>query len=295
MEAHLPKHPGWYRNPDEPRSLRYWDGKAWTGRPRSRPAWASDAEPFELAEHDFDRSVEGPVHPKQLREPVTTGAWAREWLLSWRPRQADQGWQERDERGSRPLPPAGPGPSVKLGPARRPLLLLAILFVTAFAVVISSFAVIAPYENRGSVQPADRAVEDSFVTKAGRDCAAVLPKFRPVFADSVDGPSIVVAASEVDILGHQLEAVPTATDMQGTVQEWLQAWKNFTHEERLYAGIIGPAEHLQGRVAPRPLSQVSQQAANEDRRVADQLALEADTFSSNLVGTACRLQEAPAA
>jgi hypothetical protein len=79
------------------------------------------------------------------------------------------------------------------------------------------------------------------------------------------------------------------------VQEWLQAWKNFTHEERLYAGIIGPAEHLQGRVAPRPLSQVSQQAANEDRRVADQLALEADTFSSNLVGTACRLQEAPAA
>jgi hypothetical protein len=83
--------------------------------------------------------------------------------------------------------------------------------------------------------------------------------------------------------------------MQGTVQEWLQAWKNFTREERLYAAIIGPAQHLQGRVAPHPLSQVSQQAANVDRRAADQLALEADTFSSNLVGTACRLQEAPAA
>ncbi len=295
MEAHLPTSPGWYRNPDEPRSLRYWDGKAWTGRPRSRPAWASDAEPFELAEHDFDRSVEGPVHPKQLREPVTTGAWAREWFLSWRPRQTDQGWHERDERRSRPVPSPGPTQSIKLGQARRPLLVLALLFVTAFAVVISSFAVIAPYENRGGLQPADRAVEDSFVTKAGRDCAAVLPRYRPVFADGVDGPAIVAAASEVDILGGQLKAVPTATDMQGTVQEWLQAWKNFTHEERLYAAIIGPAEHLQGRVAPGPLSQVSQQAANVDRRAADQLALEADTFSANLVGTACRLQEAPAA
>jgi hypothetical protein len=294
MEAHLPTSPGWYRNPDEPRSLRYWDGKAWTGRPRSRPAWASDAEPFEVAEHDFDRSVEGPVHPKQLREPVTSGAWAREWFLSWRPRQADQGWPERDERRSRALPP-GPTSSTKLGPARRPLLLLALLFVTAFAVVISSFAVIAPYENRGSVQPADRAVEDSFVSKAGRDCAAVLPKYRHVFADSVDGPAIVAAARVVDILGDQLEAVPTATDMQGTVQEWLQAWKNFTHEERLYAAVIGPAEQLQGRVAPRPLSQVSQLAASADRRAADELASEADTFSSNLVGTACRLQEAPAA
>jgi hypothetical protein len=40
---------------------------------------------------------------------------------------------------------------------------------------------------------------------------------------------------------------------------------------------------------------MSQQAANVDRRAADQLALEADTFSSNLVGTACRLQQAPAA
>jgi Protein of unknown function (DUF2510) len=295
MEAHLPTSPGWYRNPDEPRSLRYWDGKAWTGRPRSRPAWASEAEPFELAEHDFDRSVEGPVHPKQLREPVTSGAWAREWFLSWRPRHADQGWQERDERRSRPLPSPRPSQSIKLGQARRPMLLVALLFVTAFAVVISSFAVIAPYENRGGLQPADRVVEDSFVTKAGKACAAVLPKYRPVFADSVDGPAIVAAAREVDMLGGQLEAVPTATDIQGTVQEWLQAWKNFTHEERLYAAIIGPAEHLQGRVAPHPLSQVSQQAANVDRRAADQLALEADTFSSNLVGTACRLQEAPAA
>jgi Protein of unknown function (DUF2510) len=295
MEAHSPTTPGWYRNPDEPRSLRYWDGKAWTGRARSRPAWASDAEPFDLAEHDFDRSVEGPVHPKQLREPVTSGAWAREWFLSWRPRQAEQGWQERHERRSRPLPSARPAPSTKLGSARRPLLFFGLLFVTAFAVVISSFAVIAPYENRSGPQPADRAVEDSFITKAGRDCAAVLPKYRPVFADSVDGPTIAAAAREVDILGDQLGAVPTATDMQGMVQEWLQAWKNFTDEERRYADIIGPAEHLRDRVAPRPLSELSQQAATADRRQADQIAGEADTFSSNLVGTACRLQQAPAA
>jgi hypothetical protein len=295
MEARLPSKPGWYRNPDEPGSLRYWDGQSWTGRARSRPVWASDAEPFELAHRDFDRSVEGPVHPKQLREPVTTGAWARGWFLSWRPRQAEQGWHEREERRARPLPSAGPAPSIKLGPSRRPLLMVALLFVTVFAVVISSFAVIAPYEGRGGPRPADRAAEASFITKAGRDCAAVLPRYRPVFADSVDGPTIVGAAREVDNLGDQLEAVPTATDMQPTVQEWLQAWKNFTREERLYAAIIGPAKQLPGRVAPRPLSETSQQAANADRRAADQLALEADVFSSNLVGTACRLQQAPAA
>jgi hypothetical protein len=275
--------------------MRYWDGKAWTGRARSRPAWALEAGPFRLAEHEFDRSIEGPVHPQQLREPVTTGAWAREWFLSWRPRQAEQRWQERDEKKSQPSPFPGPAPTIKLGTARRPLLFVGLLFVTAFAVVVSSFAVIAPYENRGGLQPADRVVEDSFVTKASRDCAAILPKYRPVFADSVDGPTIIVAAREVDILGDQLKGVPPADDMEGTVQEWLQAWKNFTKEERRYAAIIGPAEHLEGSVAPRPLSAVSQQAATADRRDADQLAAEADTFSSNLVGSACRLEQAPAA
>ena len=32
MARYLPTRPGWYRNPDDPRSLRYWDGKKWTGR-----------------------------------------------------------------------------------------------------------------------------------------------------------------------------------------------------------------------------------------------------------------------
>ena len=75
MARYLPTRPGWYRNPDEPRSLRYWDGKSWTGRSRSQPAWAKRAEPFELVEDELDRSAEGPVHPHELREPVATGAW----------------------------------------------------------------------------------------------------------------------------------------------------------------------------------------------------------------------------
>lgn len=295
MDRHLPTRPGWYRNPDEPRSLRYWDGKSWTGRARSRPAWASEAEPFELTEQDFDRSVEGPVHPKQLREPVTTGAWAREWFLSWRPRQADQTWHEGSEQTSRPQLSPRAVPSIKLGQARRPLLVLAVLFVVAFAVVVSSFAVMAPYETRGGVQPVDQGAQESFVAKASRECAAVLPKYRPVFADSVDGPSILVAARQVGLLGDRLAAVPAVAGMRGPVQEWLLAWKNFAAEERRYAAIIGPAERLDGRLAPRRLPAKAQLAADAARRQADQLALDADRFSSNLVGTTCRLQEAPAA
>jgi hypothetical protein len=39
----------WYENPDDPTTLRYWDGTAWTDQSRSKPAavpagWYPDAE-----------------------------------------------------------------------------------------------------------------------------------------------------------------------------------------------------------------------------------------------------------
>ena len=58
------------------------------------------------------------------------------------------------------------------------------------------------------------------------------------------------------------------------MQEWLQAWKNFTDEERHYATIIGPAGHLQGAL---PAAAVGPPAGRQrgHRQAADQ-AVQAD-------------------
>lgn len=34
--------PGWYRDPERPDGLRYWDGETWTEQRRDRPEWLDD-------------------------------------------------------------------------------------------------------------------------------------------------------------------------------------------------------------------------------------------------------------
>ncbi len=81
MARYLPTRPGWYRNPDDPRSLRYWDGKKWTGRARAQPAWAAGHDPFELNHEEVDRSVEGRSTPtscdnrSRARPGDGSGSW----------------------------------------------------------------------------------------------------------------------------------------------------------------------------------------------------------------------------
>ncbi|HXW82026.1 MAG TPA: DUF2510 domain-containing protein [Acidimicrobiales bacterium] len=295
MARHLPTRPGWYRNPDDPRSLRYWDGKSWTGRARAQPAWVAGHDPFEVNDEELDRSVEGPVHPHELRQPVTSAAWGREWFLARRPRHAEQSWQRGPGSPSGPSRAPGPQPSAKLGPARRPLILLAALVMVAAAVVVSSVAVMSPYETKGSLQVLDQAAEASFTSQANRECAATLPKYRPVLADSVDGPSIRAAASQVDLLRQRLAAIPAYRGIEGPVEEWLQTWMIYTADQRRYADIIGPAQHLDGRVVPRSLPRPAQLQANAERRQASEQAAQADGDSSDLAVTACRLEQAPPA
>ena len=290
MARYLPTRPGWYRNPDEPRSLRYWDGKSWTGRSRSQPAWAKRAEPFELVEDELDRSVEGPVHPHELREPVATGAWARDLFGPWRPRQAD-GWHRGAGHPSRPMAPSGPQPMVRLGPARRPLVLLAALVMVAAAVVVSSVAVMSPYETRSNPELLDQAAQATFATQAIRECAATLPTYRVVLTSSVDGPSIAAAADQLDVLGQHLAVIPAQGDLQALVIEWLQAWKNYTADQRHYASIIGPAGHVHGRVVLRQMSGSAQLAASVAHRQANDQAVQADREGANLGLAACRLEQ----
>ncbi len=76
------------------------------------------------------------------------------------------GSQTGGDRGgghpSRPIVPAGPQPADRLGPARRPLVLLAALVMVAAAVVVSSVAVMSPYETRGNPELLDQAAQATF-------------------------------------------------------------------------------------------------------------------------------------
>jgi hypothetical protein len=289
MARYPPTRPGWYRNPDEPRSMRYWDGSSWTGRARSQPAWAKGADQFEVDDEELDRSIEGPVHPHELRAPVTSGAWARDLFGPWRLRQSE-GWHRGGGPSSQPMVSSGPQPAARLGPARRPLVLLAALVMVAAAVVVSSVAVMSPYETRGNPALLDQAAEANFITQANGACAATLPEYRPVLANSVNGPSILTATNQLDLLGQQLASIPATGGLQAIIIEWLQAWKNYIAYQRNYAGIIGPAAIAHGRAVLADIPESARLAASAARRQADQEALEADREGANLGLSACRLE-----
>jgi len=280
--------PGWYRDPDDPRRLRYWDGTAWTGRSRKKPPWVLKAEPFEVCAQGADRSLEGPVHPWELRAPAYSAA-AREWLsfrlrspLPARYRRGAGTVATRAALSGRPWPPA------KLVPARRPMLAFASLLVVAVAVVVSSVAVISPYE-RG--QQAARAAVSQFAVLASQDCQATLPKYRAVLAAGTDGPSVAAAARQVDLLRRRLASIHASQLVSPTVVEWLQAWQHFTADQRRYAAIVGPARGLAKRSGRERLGLP---AALRARRDAGKWAILADQLSANLEAPSCRLEMSPA-
>jgi hypothetical protein len=51
--------PGWYRDPDRPDGLRYWDGQAWTEQRRDRPEWLDDTSAPARAERPPDDGSRG--------------------------------------------------------------------------------------------------------------------------------------------------------------------------------------------------------------------------------------------
>ena len=111
----------------------------------------------------------------------------------------------------------------------------------------------------------------------------------------MDGPTISAAADQLDVLGQRLATIPAAGGIQALVMEWLQAWKNYTTDQRRYASIIGPAGHVGGRPVMRQMPGSAQLAASVARRQANDQALQADREGANLGLTACRLEQgAPA-
>ena len=291
MAVYPHERPGWYRDPDDVRKLRYWDGTSWTGRARRQPPWASRAEALEVGCEDFDRSIEGPVHPRELRQPVASGAWSREWL-AWRGHPPIVAWHRRGSSGVASTGwAARPQPTAKGGPARRPLLALVCLVLVAVAVVVSSVAFMSPYaRHEMAVQRATARTDSHFATLANADCHAVLPKYREVLARGVNGPAVAVAATEVDRLRTRLSSLRVSQLASATVIEWLGAWRHFTDFERRYAARIGRPVRDGGQVSSRKLGSRATAAAARARQQADRWASFADQFTANLRVTACSLE-----
>ena len=293
MGGAIPTRPGWYRDPQGPRSFRYWDGRYWTGRARPQPPWAAQGASFELSYEDGDRSIEGPVHSRELREPVASGASSREWL-AWRPRQAGAAWHRTPALSQAPRPPRVVAPP-KLSPSRRPLLALMCLLVVAVGVVVSSVAFISPYETKPTVQAKEEVVAARFASGVNKQCAVVLPRYRGALAWGDDGPTIEAAARRVDLLSREIGSMAAPAAERGPLEEWLSMLQQFSSDQSRYGTIIGSATRLSGgRLIARPLSPAEQVQAAQMRQQATQLAARADTVSATLQLGACRLEPVPA-
>ncbi len=164
--------------------------------------------------------------------------------------------------------------------------------VMAVAAVISSVAVMSPYETKGGLLAADRNARAQFAAQANRECAASLPGYRSALAQGTDGPEITTAAGELDALRLRLGHIGTTRDLRGPVSEWLTTWQDYAYYERRYAMVIGPAVDQAGRLVPRRLSAADQSAALEERRLAAGTASLADTFAANQGVPACRIEPA---
>lgn len=292
MATYPRERPGWYRDPDDPRRLRYWDGGSWTGKSRKQPPWAMRSMPFEASREELDRSSEGPVHLQELREPVASGAWSREWL-AWRGHSTLGGWHRRSAASSGGASwPTRPQAQVKLGPARRPLLALVCLVVVAVAVVASSVAVMSPYARREvAAERATLRAQSRFETLADKDCRATLPKYRAVLVAGTDGPAIAAAATAVDLLRKRLSSLQPAPLTSATVTEWLAAWRRFGSVLAQYAAVIGSPSLRAGHLMRRSLSPSAAAQAASARQEARRYALVANQLGTNsLEVPSCHLQ-----
>ncbi len=277
MARSYPSKPGWYRDPGQLRALRYWDGERWTDRERPRPSWYLGTDRFEV-DQEMDRSSEGPAQPHELREPVASGAWSREWL-PWRLHQPDPTWPRPLGRAlPRSWHPPRTAPQVKLGPARRPLLAMVSLLVVAVAVVVSSVAFITPYEVKRPSPITLQPAQDPTLKLANKACASVVPSVRHVFEASSGPRALTRAAASLDALSRQMWALSWRVDQLGRAQEWLSTLAELSADQRTYAMRLASA--------PTGSALTAQAVQARDRAWAD--AARADRFSANLLlGPSC--------
>lgn len=286
----LPSRPGWYPNPLDRATLRYWDGREWSGRSRPAPPWTSALVDFEVPSSS-DRAVEGPVHPRELREPVTSGASWREGPGRWKGRQVQRPWQRpsvlADDQGSAP----SNFPSAKFASARRPLLMFVAMVVVAAAIVISSVAVMSPYDRGAAPSYSTPSVDLTFAHAAAVDCAAVLPAYGSDLLPGLSGPRSLgllgPALRQFVALSSRISHLrPVGAAAANSVDVWLGSWSDLARDDSSYAKLFSPAESS---------SSQEQASAQGLRKLVLQDAQTANEAVARMGVKACELPLAPAA
>lgn len=236
-ERHQPV--GWYLDPQDPTSVRHWDGEAFV-RFRSRPAWSLSADELVVdvdgrfgASGDWSGPVvEGPARP--ATERAATAAFGAAG--------------DRPARGSMSLPTAGspgaahpsarPGgslPATAMSPpwvnSRRPVLVVAIVVVVAVVAMISTVS--WPTAHLDGLAPSS-----AFISPASQACAATFGAAR---SPTPAGPvALSASAAQVDGLADRLDRLADQTGNGPQVSAWLAAWHRFAGDERHEAAALTP-------------------------------------------------------
>lgn len=269
--------PGWYQDPDDPTRLRYWAGRAWTGRRRCRPNWeVASAEwvPPPLDEHAGERSegpvLEGPVRAAELPAIAAAVIGPRDVV---RPAQTTPPTPRRGHH--QVVGPRPPGRGVS--PVRRPYPWLGSRRPMAMFGLVAALALIAMVVSVGLTRPPGYSqwllTDHNFINRANALCSATLPGLRrptqaamttpgtspaPTTQQSAAGsaaaagvasssapatPSlsptqIHAEAAGVNALAQRLAALPLAARDQSHVYTWLTSWHAWAGDEDSYASYL---------------------------------------------------------
>lgn len=298
---------GWYYDPEDPDRLRYWAGRAWTGRRRSRPAWElSSAEwvpvpPRVEPDDGCDGPVlEGPVRAAELPAIAAAVIGPRDL-----PRAGQGGSGGAQRSGHPPAAPAGPRPHQGRAPvprpwvtSRRPITVIGLAAVIAMMVMVVGVGAVRP-----PAYPQWLLTDKAFIARANAACSATLPSLRgstqaamsPTGSGAPAPASVDAEAAGVVALAGRLASLPIKASDQGHVRSWLDGWRAWASDEHDYASYLRshPAPPAGSSTAGSPpaggLTDGTQMQA-----LAQVEANAADHFASANGLTACTVSPHPA-
>jgi hypothetical protein len=234
--------PGWYRDPDDPTSLRHWGGYEWSDRRRIRPGWDlpdSDWIAPPLPSDTGGPVLEGPAHSASLpaiaaaasgrTHTRTVGNGGRQI-----PRTADL-----TARSRRPLPPrlVIRQPSWN---ARRPVLAIVGIAMAGLLTLVAVVALTRP------LHPLPWSLDDPQVLiDANAVCAKTLTGARPPTAAAMtsgipapSAPALTQWGTAVQQAGDRITQLPSLPDNVAAVNTWLSQWHAYSLDEINYASWL---------------------------------------------------------